>query len=260
MPCWHIRILHNDKQSGSESFLYETDKAENDARTFATQLQRGEKVSWQGRWLETSEIREALIYRTELPSKVYETDYTTGTTEIFANKKGLDVTRDFIFAPPGKKTEVRNSIQAAPKVSSNVFVVHGRDMAPTQELARILEGLGLNPILLFEQSSGGKTIIEKLEDYSDVGFAFVLLTPDDIGGLAEQSPDLKKRARQNVVLEFGFFTGLLGRNRVYCLYKGDIELPSDMAGVSYAQFHNSVREVYWYIVKELKAAGYKVEQ
>ena len=69
---------------------------------------------------------------------------------------------------------------------------------------------------------------------------------------------MKKQARQNVVLEFGYFMGLLSRDRVCCLYKGDIELPSDMHGIVYIPFKESVSEVKDKIVKELKAAGYNI--
>jgi len=128
-------------------------------------------------------------------------------------------------------------------------------------------------------SSGSRTIVEKLEKYSDVGYAFVILTPDDVlvptelgyNVLKEKevikeiremhwlSSQLTRRARQNVVLEFGYFIGKLGRDRVCCLYKGDIELPSDMHGIVYIPFKESVRECRNKIIKELKAAGYQIE-
>jgi len=67
--------------------------------------------------------------------------------------------------------------------SKNVFIVHGRDHKPVKELKAMLQEFGLNPIVLHEQPSGGSlTLAEKLEKYSeDVGCAFVILTPDDVG-------------------------------------------------------------------------------
>lgn len=67
--------------------------------------------------------------------------------------------------------------------NSKVFVVHGRDNELKESVARFVEKLGLNAIILHEQVNGGKTIIEKFEDAANVGFTIVLLTPDDIGGL-----------------------------------------------------------------------------
>ena len=234
------------------------DLNDNDVNTFAKQFQRNDKVFWRGRWIDTLEIAELLVYQTEECSNNYETPEVTGSSAIFSQHKGMDVTRQFITGPPSVRPLKEEKIPKVPSTGQHVFIVHGRDMAAAHELARLLESLDLEPVILAEQPGGAATIIEKLEKYSNVGFAFVILTPDDIGSLASANPDLKHRARQNVVLEMGYFMGLLGRERVYCLYKGDIELPSDMVGVSYAQFNNSIKEVYWYIIKELKAAGFRI--
>jgi predicted nucleotide-binding protein len=122
-------------------------------------------------------------------------------------------------------------IDSRPQVSGRVFVVHGHDEEAKQSVARCLEKLELEAIILHEQPSQGRTIIEKFEDYSDVGFAVVLLTPDDVGAAGDDRDSLKPRARQNVIFELGFFIGKLGRKRVCALHKGDVEIPSDFAGV-----------------------------
>ena len=98
-----------------------------------------------------------------------------------------------------------------PKDTNKVFVVHGRDESARQTVARFLEKLDLEPVILHEQPSKGRTIIEKFEDHSDVGFVVVLLTPDDVGKRKDEKSDLKPHARQNVILELGFFLGSLGR-------------------------------------------------
>lgn len=129
-----------------------------------------------------------------------------------------------------------------------------------EELKTMLTMIGLNPIVLHEQPSGSMTIVEKLDKYSDVGYAFVILTPDDVGyesDLLLPRVHAKPRARQNVILEFGYFIGLLGRDKVCCLYKGNIELPSDMRGIVYMAFKESVTEVKGKIIEELKVAGYE---
>ena len=126
----------------------------------------------------------------------------------------------------------------------------------------MLKEFGLNPIVLHEQPSGSRTIVEKLERYSDVGYAFVVLTPDDLGGPFKDRRILrleaKERPRQNVTLEFGYFIGKLGRDKVCCLLKGNVERPSDMHGIVYVPFKESVNEVRDKIVKELKAADYRL--
>jgi hypothetical protein len=144
-----------------------------------------------------------------------------------------------------------------PSIRRKVFIVHGHNEQAKSELALILTRLGLEPIILHEQPSQGLTVIEKLEKHSDVGFAFVLLTPDD-KGCQKDKDNLLPRARQNVVFEFGLFVGKLGRNRVCCLYTGNVDLPSDLQGLVYLPFKDSVNEIQLDIVKELKAAGYEV--
>jgi hypothetical protein len=117
--------------------------------------------------------------------------------------------------------------------SMDIFIVHGHENAAKEEAARFIEKLGLRAIVLHELSDRGRTIIEKFEDHSNVGFAVVLLTPDDVGHPKDEPAKAKPRARQNVVLELGFFLGKLNRPRVCALLKGDIEIPSDYVGVLY---------------------------
>jgi hypothetical protein len=116
--------------------------------------------------------------------------------------------------------------------SNKVFIVHGHDEAAMHSLARFLERLGLEAIILAEQPNMGRTIIEKFEaSAGEVGFAVVLMTPDDVGGADGQ--EQTKRARQNVLFELGYFSGKLGRGRVCLLRKGNVEIPSDLFGVLY---------------------------
>jgi predicted nucleotide-binding protein len=209
-----------------------------------------------------------------------------------ASTQNLENLIDIMIADleTSQKGEV-NPIQSKIKKSS-VFIVHGQDLQSVEELRNILTEAGIEPIILYEQPSKGLTIIEKLEEYSDVGFAFILLTPDDLGVkrhailecykayheqqdatndeiknwlktlmrpiaefiLEKVYPSIENRARQNVILEFGYFIGRLGRNKVCCLYKGNIELPSDMQGICYLHYDKSIDEVKKIILKELKEA------
>lgn len=160
-----------------------------------------------------------------------------------------------IFVEPQKTTL---KVEVKTILSKKIFIVHGHDDQATSELALLLSRLELEPIILHEQPSEGMTVIEKLEKYSDVGYAFVLLTPDDLGAKSEEKDNLRPRARQNVVFEFGMFAGKLGRNRVCALYKGSVELPSDLHGLVYVAFQTSINEVQLDIIKELRAVGYNI--
>lgn len=151
--------------------------------------------------------------------------------------------------------------QAARKVfaPSTVFLVHGHNQAIREMTARLLEKLGLHVIILNEQTSRSDTIVEKLERYSDVHFAVVLMTADDVGGQKQQNGNaLRDRARQNVVLELGYFMGKIGRKRVCVLYEQGVELPSDYYGVVYIEIDNGGAWRYA-LAKELKSAELEVD-
>jgi predicted nucleotide-binding protein len=149
--------------------------------------------------------------------------------------------------------------QSAFSISDNnaVFVVHGHNMEIQQSVARVLEKLELIPVILGEQPNQGKTIIEKFEKYSNVGFAIILMTDDD-EGKSKSEIDMKNRARQNVILELGYFFGKLGRGRVLPLYSDGVELPSDIHGLLFTPLDKAGNWKFA-IVQELKAAGYSVD-
>lgn len=150
-----------------------------------------------------------------------------------------------------------NKIDVGSGGSRDIFVVHGHSEAVTESVARFLEKLSLHPIILHEQPSMGRTVIEKFEVHADVQFAVVLLTPDDVGGPAATGK-LNPRARQNVILELGYFIGRLGRARVCALYLEGVEIPSDIHGVIYVPYDSSDG---WRLklASEIRAAGIAVD-
>jgi len=139
---------------------------------------------------------------------------------------------------------------------SKVFVVHGHDEGTREAVARFIQTLGFEPIILHEQANEGRTVIEKVVAHGDVGFAVVLLTPDDEGSAKGGTP--RPRARQNVVLELGYFIGRLGRSNVCALKRGDLEIPSDFGGVVYEPFDDRGG---WKqaLGRELEAAGFEID-
>jgi hypothetical protein len=143
-----------------------------------------------------------------------------------------------------------------PRISpeQRVFVVHGHDTGARDSVSLFLKTIGLTPIILAEQPNLGQTIVEKFVNSArEVGFAVVLLTPDDLGGAADEAQ--KSRARQNVIFELGYFVGSLGRGRACLLRKGNVEIPSDLYGVVYTDLDTANG---WKIglARELKAAGF----
>lgn len=145
--------------------------------------------------------------------------------------------------------------------NTDIFIVHGHNEEMKQSVARTVEKLNLNPIILHELPDRGRTIIEKFSDSSEVGFAIILLSPDDSGYSNKEGSDgLKNRARQNVILELGYFLGKIGRERVIVLhYSNDnFEIPSDYQGVLYVPYDEGGN---WKnnLVRELKACGYTID-
>lgn len=140
---------------------------------------------------------------------------------------------------------------------AKVFIVHGHNNEAKQETARFIEKLGLKAIILHEQINQGKTIIEKIEENTNVGYAIILYTPCDLGK-AKDDAELKKRARQNVVFEHGYLIGKLGRERVSALVKGDIEKPNDISGIVYINMDNGGG---WKVslAREMKSVGYDID-
>ena len=150
-------------------------------------------------------------------------------------------------------------------LSNKVFVVHGHDQGLKTDIERFLHEIGLTPIVLHREADQGATIIEKFEKHSDVGYAFILLTPDEVSytvdqiNIQESDKKIEYRARQNVIFEFGYFVGKLGRSKVCCLYKGNVTVPSDLAGLVYKKIDGSIDSQAYSIIRELKAAGYKIK-
>ncbi|MGE8681525.1 MAG: TIR domain-containing protein [Achromobacter marplatensis] len=176
----------------------------------------------------------------------------------FIDSLVTDVKNDeYDFEHKAVPNEEKKKKQAGQNDKNKVFIVHGHDELTKTKVARFIEQLGYQAIILHEQASGGKTIIEKIEAYTDVGFAIILYTPDDVGGLnkAESTSVQKSRARQNVVFEHGYLIAKLGRDKVVPLVVGDLEMPGDVSGIVY------VADTNWQIdvAKEMKQAGYSID-
>lgn len=145
-------------------------------------------------------------------------------------------------------------------MNRSIFIVHGHDDEMKVKVAYLISKLGLNPIILNEQANGGKTIIEKFEEHSQkVNYAIVLMSNKDDLGRSIQEEKLKPRARQNVILELGYFIGQLGRNRVCVLKMEDVEAPSDILGIVYTAYSNKSNDWQHAVAKELSAAGFDVD-
>lgn len=169
-------------------------------------------------------------------------------------EQAIDALKERLAEVEPEQKALQNVHSSSPD-SRQVFLVHGH-AGSEQAVARFLEQCDFDPVILHERPNQGRTLIEKFEVHSDVGFAVILLTDDDLGG--SKGGEQRPRARQNVILELGYFIGRLGRARVCALKTGEIELPSDILGIVWEELDN---QGAWRmkLAKELKAAGYEID-
>lgn len=213
-------------------------------------------------------------YREYLPNLLFVSDdvkaYKDGVSRLISHMRGDIERADLIECDEPSSIETRKSItiSKSKNLSNDIFIVHGHSEEMKQSVARVVATLGLNSIILHEQPNEGRTIIEKFESNAGkINFAIILLSADDWAESEELLKKvrkeeiktyLKKRARQNVVFEMGYFIGRLSRANVFILLQEGVEKPGDLDGIVYTPYDTAGA---WNIklVKELKVAGYDVD-
>jgi predicted nucleotide-binding protein len=187
--------------------------------------------------------------------------YDTGRVVVGGKNKARTEEMLGIATVP-RPTRPEAEAQPAAAVNRTVFVVYGHDNKAKSELEAMLRRWDIDPLILDQLPSEGQTLIEKLEKYAgqDVRFAVVLATPDDEGFAKGKEDERKFRARQNVVLELGLLLAKLGRPRVAILLKDQakMEPPSDIHGLIYIPFVDSVEDAKVTLAKEMAKQGLPV--
>ncbi len=204
---------------------------------------------------------EAIRFVQIRPTRSYADQFWAGYTEARALLESIiqeieEYCTDDMVSTPSSVAEQNESGQVKP-ATRDVFIVHGHDDGLKQSVVRVINELGLNPIILHEKPDQGRTIIEKFDAYGQVSYAVALFTPDDVGESVDKAENLKPRARQNVVFELGYFIGRLGRKNACALTKGNVELPSDYSGVVYISADSA--DWRFRLARELQAAGFDVD-
>jgi predicted nucleotide-binding protein len=263
---YHIKIeLHEKNQRDTHTIYYEYNK--NSLNELISDLLEPyvnkRELHTNGRFIDYKEIRSIAVKES---TKTIEEIAGIASTQ----RRGiqLEITNKMAFHNDTYLKDItnevirkitRNDLIEKPKITSNkkVFIVHGHNELLKTQLARFIEKLGLEAIILHEQANQGMTIIEKIEAHTDVGFAIVLYTADDKGNTKVEADkgQLNTRARQNVVFEHGYLIAKLSRARVIPLVEKDVELPSDIKGVVY------IDNSHWQIdvAKEMKRMGYDID-
>ncbi len=206
----------------------------------------------------------------DIPENEYVSSYKSFTSNrfFFTNvvdglKNNIDKQITFLesiierldLIPTKEEGKTNNEMKA---INTNkIFIVHGHNETIKEKVARLLENLKLEPIILHEQTDKGMTIIEKFEQHSnDVNFAIILLTADD-EGKAKKEKGYKPRARQNVIFEMGYFFAKLERKNVFLLKENEVENPSDLSGIIYTPYDDQGAWRYS-LVKQLRELGYNI--
>jgi hypothetical protein len=199
------------------------------------------------------------IYDVLKAKSVWDRHIQEGTKSVEYDWSGaLNETANYALEAGDGVVKVENGLSLKPR-GRRVFLVHGRDKKALHVVSEFLRSLDLEVVILYKQPNQGQTVIEKFEKNSDVGFAVVLLTPDDVGApVGEPKKSKTMRARQNVILELGYFIAKLGRERVCPLQIGEVELPSDIHGIVYVRYD---KEGEWRhrLAEEINTAGIKVD-
>lgn len=215
-------------------------------------------------------IRNLHEYDSEI-DKDYVSEIPIIAITIFAHRQVdiLDAGADFSISKPKIKDDSNyliGTIDANVKKFENyliriimkpkVFIVHGHDEGTKEKIARFLEKMRLDPIILHEKANEGLNILDKFEKNTDVIYAVVLYTSCD-RGKDKDDTELKPRARQNVVFEHGYLISKLGRNKVCALVEKNVEIPSDIAGLLYLSLENDNWKIY--LCRELRRQGIIVD-
>lgn len=278
MVFYHVIVNTKSKNAkGAEKRYSELDITDKDhlINSIVIPYLKDKKFMFDGAFLAQSDIDTLKIYKTTIDStelhrqKRAERDAWNRSSDIVIvsieddtddiYQYAEEITRQMMAETLSVIDDCNDRAQGEELIcfdNKKVFIVHGHDDGMKNTVARFVERLGLEAVILHEQENKGLTIIEKFERSSAVGFAIVLYTPCDMGG--KVGTEQKPRARQNVVLEHGYFIGKLGRERVLALHSDEVELPSDLQGILYTSYDASGSWKYA-LAKEMRAVGYKVD-
>lgn len=269
---YHVIIETNEKigKPPKNKVYIEYDKTnkEDIIESIITPYHNKEQIQFDGYFLNSSSIVRIAIKQTEQSSLdlvKYENDNMPANVLVFVRRDQViqyprhstDCTKELFQVAKKDIEKPQKQIKQNEIDHKKVFVVHGQDELAKTEVARFLEKLEIEPVILHEQANKGMTIIEKIEHYSDVGFGIVLYTPCDVGNI-NGSKELNPRARQNVVFEHGYLIGKLKRENVCALVKEKVETPNDISGIVYIPM-DANKAWMLLIAKELRNAGYVID-
>lgn len=271
-PKYHVYIEYEDPEKSGIRFNISEEEL---VRTFVTPFTAGQPFWFMGRLLSPQKVASVVIFWSyETADKLFLPNQETIATckdkkfvmdSISKGKvKGAYLYTEKFLTPTDKKA-VASGLSATSSSPVNmrrrIFVAHGSDDEMKQATVGALGKLGLAPVLMREQPSQGRKIVEAFADYADVSFAVVLLSPDDFVYSKDDAPAKRKlRPAHDVVFELGFFLGRLGKDNVLVFYREleNFEALTDFEGVRFTAFDD--RDSWKLsLIRELTACGYSVD-
>jgi predicted nucleotide-binding protein len=267
-PKYHIYIEYAEPDKSGIRFNVPQEEL---VRTFSSPFTMGQPFWFLGKLLNPTKVIKVVIFwsyqtadKLTLPNQenlVGAKDKKYLIESVLKGKvKGAYLCTEKFLSPIEKTMTSTHEATSDSDINRRVFVVCGQDSEMKQAVTNALAKLRLVPVVICEEPSQGRKIVEHFQEYNDVDFALVLLSPDDSVYVKDEPPTKRKlRPRQDVVFELGFLLGKLGKSNVLVLFReySNFEIPSDFEGIKVVAFDD--RESWKLaLIRQLTNCGYKV--
>jgi predicted nucleotide-binding protein len=267
-PKYHIYVEYIEQDKSGIRFNVPQEEL---VRTFSSPFTIGQPFWFLGKLLNPNKVIKAVIFwsyltadKLILPNQenlVGAKDKKYVLENILKSKvKGAYLSTEKFLSLTEKTMAPPQQTMSSSDVRRRVFVVCGADNEMKQSVTNALTKLRLAPLVICEEPSQGRTIVERFQEYTDVGFAVALLSPDDSAYFKDETPKRKLRPRQDVIFELGFLLGKLGKSNVLVFFRecANFEIPTDFEGIKVTAFddRDSWRLA---LLRELTNCGYNVD-
>ena len=270
LPKYHIYVEYAEPEKSGVRFNVSQEEL---VRTFATPFAAGQPFWFTGRLLNPMKVTKVVLFwshttadKLSLPNQenlVAAKDKKYLIESIVKGKvKGSYVcTEKFLPSTVKKASPNKSATSASGNLGRRIIVVSGADCEMKQAVIGALIKLLLIPLVMCEEPSQGKKIVENFSrDYADVGFAVVLLSADDFAYAKNEAGTKRKlRPRQDVVFKLGFLLGKLGKGNVLVIFRecSNFEIATDFEGIKVTALDD---QDSWKLalIRELTNCGYTV--
>ncbi len=271
LPKYHIYIEYAEPEKSGVRFNVSQEELN---RTLATPFAAGQPFWFMGRLLNPIKVSKVVLFwshvtadKLVLPNHenlVSNKDKKYLIESIIKGKvKGAYLcTEKFLPSTENRSSPSQTKTSTSENLSRRIIVVSGSDQEMNQAINEALTKLSLIPLVLCEEPSQGKKIVENFNtDYADVAFAVVLLSPDDFGHAKNEAATKHKlRPKQDVIFELGFLLGNLGKGNVLVFFREctNFEIPIDFEGIKFTAFDD--RDSWKLaLIRELSNCGLAVD-